>query len=188
MAGQARGKRFQLREIVQTITSRFKTHAEIQPPVEGPFHDPAGSDGRTRRGVPRRRRHTRVDIPRGRPRSRHARRHPFLRRTRHLRNSRRVPLHVSSRRTVVPSLARFRAEDYRILPSLIQKSRGAVKTHRRAANPGRSRLLGGQSRLKAGCGQNCPPSNRLSSSPIGCLSPPPDRSRWEVVFALAFIL
>src|ERR1039458_6104731 len=25
-----------------------------------------------------------------------------------------------------------------------------------AANPGRSRLLGGQSRLKAGCGQNCP--------------------------------
>ena len=29
----------------------------------------------------------------------------------------------------------------------------------RAANRGRSRLLGGQSRLKAGCGQNCPPSN-----------------------------
>jgi len=28
----------------------------------------------------------------------------------------------------------------------------------RAANLGRSRLLGGQSRLKAGCGQNCPPS------------------------------
>ena len=27
----------------------------------------------------------------------------------------------------------------------------------RAANLGRSRLLGGQSRLKAGCGQNCPP-------------------------------
>src|ERR1035438_7769430 len=27
-----------------------------------------------------------------------------------------------------------------------------------ADNPGRSRLLGGQSRLKAGCGQNCPPS------------------------------
>ena len=26
------------------------------------------------------------------------------------------------------------------------------------ANLGRSRLLGGQSRLKAGCGQNCPPS------------------------------
>ena len=27
----------------------------------------------------------------------------------------------------------------------------------RAANLGRSRLLGGYSRLKAGCGQNCPP-------------------------------
>jgi len=29
----------------------------------------------------------------------------------------------------------------------------------RAANLGRSRLLGGQSRLTAGCGQTCPPSN-----------------------------
>jgi len=33
-----------------------------------------------------------------------------------------------------------------------------------AANLGRSRLLGGQGRLKAGCGQNCPPH------PIGCHS------------------
>jgi hypothetical protein len=29
--------------------------------------------------------------------------------------------------------------------------------HCGAANLGRSRLLGGQSRLKAGCGQDCPP-------------------------------
>ena len=31
-----------------------------------------------------------------------------------------------------------------------------------AANLGRSRLLGGQSRLKAGCGQDCPPSSGAS--------------------------
>jgi tetratricopeptide (TPR) repeat protein len=34
-----------------------------------------------------------------------------------------------------------------------------VKANCGAANLGRSRLLGGQSRLKAGCGQNCPPHN-----------------------------
>jgi beta-glucosidase len=33
-----------------------------------------------------------------------------------------------------------------------------------AANLGRSRLLGGQSRLKAGCGQNCPPSKTHAGS------------------------
>ena len=35
----------------------------------------------------------------------------------------------------------------------------------RAANLGRSRLLGGQSRLKAGCGQNCPPSKSTDPLP-----------------------
>jgi hypothetical protein len=33
-----------------------------------------------------------------------------------------------------------------------------------AANLGRSRLLGGQSRLKAGCGQNCPPHKQATLS------------------------
>ena len=33
-----------------------------------------------------------------------------------------------------------------------------------AANLGRSRLLGGQSRLKAGCGQNCPPYTGVPSN------------------------
>jgi NADH:ubiquinone oxidoreductase subunit E len=38
-----------------------------------------------------------------------------------------------------------------------------------AANSGCSRLSGGQSRLKAGCGQNCPPHNR---APSGVSAPP----------------
>jgi hypothetical protein len=36
------------------------------------------------------------------------------------------------------------------------------RVHSGAANHGRSRLLGGQSRLKAGCGQDCPPHGAKS--------------------------
>jgi len=43
-----------------------------------------------------------------------------------------------------------------------------------AANHGRSRLLGGQGRLKAGCGQNCPPHNLCRIEP-----------RWKTILGLS---
>jgi len=51
----------------------------------------------------------------------------------------------------------------------------------RAANLGRSRLLGGQSRLKAGCGQNCPPSKGKRTH-YPAIGPRPYNDEWRDSF------
>jgi len=58
-------------------------------------------------------------------------------------------------------------------------------TNWRAANLGRSRLLGGQGRLKSGCGQNCPPSKIRTARAATAAAQSAPRQDWSQYVRIA---